>query len=437
VKVGILGGGLAGLGVANFLRHDFEVIEKNEECGGLCRSLQEKGFTFDYGGGHIIFSKNAKVMDFMKTLLRGNLLKRKRNTKIFFKGRYVKYPFENGLSDLSREDNFNCLYNYLKVWLARERGELREPKNFAEWMYGTFGKGIADEYLIPYNRKIWNIEPAKMAVDWVKDRIPQPPPEDVVKSSLGLQTEGYTHQLHFYYPRVGGIQALVKRFEQKARGKITPNFDVKRVKKEGKSWVVSDGKKEKIFDKVVSTIPVMELADAYRDTPAEVRRAAKALKFNSLVTVLLGYNAPHINDIHWLYFPRDEEGMFNKVSFVFNHSPYVVPKGKSSAIAEMTCRPGDEIWRMKDKKLVDHVVAKFDEHKIASRKKVCFAKVMRSDYAYVINDMDYSKNTKICREFFAEEGIVLCGRFSEFKYSNMDAVIDSAMATAAKINAEK
>ncbi|HID60964.1 MAG TPA: hypothetical protein EYP46_03795, partial [Hadesarchaea archaeon] len=51
-KVGILGGGLAGLASASFLRHDFEVLEKNDECGGLCRSLTEKGFTFDYGGGH-------------------------------------------------------------------------------------------------------------------------------------------------------------------------------------------------------------------------------------------------------------------------------------------------------------------------------------------------------------------------------------------------
>jgi protoporphyrinogen oxidase len=434
MRVGILGGGLAGLTAASLLKHDFEVLEKNAECGGLCRSLQEDGFTFDYGGGHIIFSRDKKIMDFMVKKLGSNVLKRKRNTKVFFKGRYVKYPFENGLSDLSGQDNFNCLYSYLKVWLARERGELREPRNFMEWMYNTFGDGIAEEYLIPYNRKIWNIEPSRMSVDWVKDRIPQPPPEDVVKSSLGLQTEGYTHQLHFYYPRLGGIQAIINRFEQEVKDKITSDFEVKRVKKEGKSWVVSDGKREKVFDKVISTIPVMELADAYGGTSAEARRASKALKYNSLVTVLLGYNISRINDIHWLYFPRDDEGMFNKVSFVFNHSPYVVPKGKSSAIAEITCRPGDEIWRMKDKKLIDHVINKFDEHKIASGKKVCFAKVMRSDYAYVINDMGYSRNTRICREFFAEEGIVLCGRFAEFKYLNMDATVKSAMEKAEALN---
>jgi protoporphyrinogen oxidase len=84
--------------------------------------------------------------------------------------------------------------------------------------------------------------------------------------------------------------------------------------------------------------------------------------------------------------------------------------------------------------LIDHVITKLDEHKIASRKKVCLAKVMRSDYAYVIHDMGYSKNTKICREFFAEEGIVLCGRFSEFKYLNMDATVKSAVEKAEALN---
>jgi uncharacterized protein with NAD-binding domain and iron-sulfur cluster len=51
MRVGILGGGLAGLAAANFLKHDFEVLEKNEECGGLCRGLREKGFTSGNGRG--------------------------------------------------------------------------------------------------------------------------------------------------------------------------------------------------------------------------------------------------------------------------------------------------------------------------------------------------------------------------------------------------
>jgi hypothetical protein len=40
------------------------------------------------------------------------------------------------------------------------------------------------------------------------ERIPSPPPEDVVKGALGVSTEGYLHQLNYHYPLVGGYQAI-------------------------------------------------------------------------------------------------------------------------------------------------------------------------------------------------------------------------------------
>ena len=41
-------------------------------------------------------------------------------------------------------------------------------------------------------------------------RIPKPPMEDVLKSAIGIPTEGYLHQLHFYYPIEGGFEAMVE-----------------------------------------------------------------------------------------------------------------------------------------------------------------------------------------------------------------------------------
>ncbi len=46
-----------------------------------------------------------------------------------------------------------------------------------------------------------------MGTAWV-ERIPKPPAKDIIKSALGIETEGYTHQLHFYYPKTGGFQTL-------------------------------------------------------------------------------------------------------------------------------------------------------------------------------------------------------------------------------------
>ncbi len=56
-KIGILGGGLAGITVAAHLNRECEVLEADERPGGHCQSVQEEGFTYDAGGPHIMFSR--------------------------------------------------------------------------------------------------------------------------------------------------------------------------------------------------------------------------------------------------------------------------------------------------------------------------------------------------------------------------------------------
>ena len=72
MKIGILGGGLSGLALGYFLRHEYEILEKESECGGLCRSFEKNGFTYDQGG-HIIFSKDREILNLELQLLADNV----------------------------------------------------------------------------------------------------------------------------------------------------------------------------------------------------------------------------------------------------------------------------------------------------------------------------------------------------------------------------
>ena len=200
--IGILGGGLAGLVLASRLK-DAEVLEAEGRAGGLCRSLTAEGFTFDPHGSHILFSRRPEAMRFYEELLGTNVSRRRRNTKIYYKGRYVKYPFENGLSDLPAEDNVACLTGYIEAYVARAAGTASPPRNFMEWMYHRFGKGITEAYLLPYNEKIWKTPADRMAIDWVEGRVPDPPLEDVVRLAPGVNLRGYGHY-HETYRKVDG-----------------------------------------------------------------------------------------------------------------------------------------------------------------------------------------------------------------------------------------
>ena len=416
---------MTGLVLAYHLKDKAEVLEKEEECGGLCRSLREDGFTFDYGGAHIIYSKDQNAVDFMIKMLGENSQEGRRNNKIHYKGRFVKYPFENGLSELPGEDNFECLYYYLK-------NDYSSPSNFKEWIYYTFGKGIAEKYLLPYNRKVWNTEPEDMSLHWVEGRVPKPPLEDVIKSAIGIPTEGYTHQLNFYYPKKGGIQALIQAMEKKIEDRITKDFKVKKIFNEKDGWCISDGVDQRKYDLIISTIPIFDLLKALEDVPEEVEVALSRLQYNSLIAVLLGLEGNNFPPYTAVYFP-DEDLRFNRVGFPHIFSSCNVPSGYSSLVVEITAKERDSTWKLSDKELLEHSIQGLSKCGLLNPKEVCFKKVIRSKYAYVIYDRDYLKNIGIVKNYIEKLGIILCGRFAEFEYLNMDECVKRASRLAKEV----
>ena len=425
VKTGIIGGGLSGLTVGYLLNQKnerFEILEKEQTCGGLMCSTVENGFTFDSFGSHILFSKNKYALDFLLGLLKDNSVQNRRKTVVLYKNLFVKYPFENGLSDLPKEENFECLSAFIETLLLKAKGEVKPPSNLKEWFFATFGRGIAEKYLVPYNEKIWKYQVECLGLDWVQ-RIPDPPFEDIIKSSLGIETEGYTHQLNFHYPREGGIEAIIKALEKEVGSSITRSFDVQKVTNEDGQWVVSDGKQEKRFDKLVSCIPIQRLVAAF-DAPKSVKVATNKLKYNSLISVLLGVKGK-VNDLSWLYIP-DKSVLTHRVSFPSNYSPCTAPEGHSSVLAEVTCQFGDSTWLMTDEELIDRVIADLCRLQLIKEENVCYRRVERTEFAYVINDMDYTSNLRVIEQYFAELDVGLVGRFAEFKYLNMDACVQSA-----------
>jgi len=426
-NVCVIGGGLSGLTFAHFYKNS-EVFEKEEVAGGLARSVYDSGYTFDLGS-HIIFSKNKAVLDFMLSLIKENRIKHRRNTKILYHGRYVKYPFENGLGDLPKKEAFECAADYIDAYLKREKGELRAPKNFREWMVYRFGKGITKKYLYPYNKKVWSTPPEKMATFWVEGRVPQPSVRDVLKACMGLSSEGYVHQLFFYYPKKGGYQAIPNALSKLLCDRLKTSSEVKAIKKEDNFIVeLNDGN---IFEypQIVSTIPVQDFLRIYNYVPSDVKRAAKRLRFNSAYLVMLGVRKPKINNIHWLYIP-DEEILPNRISFPSNYSPYVAPKKHSSILAEITFHSSERIAKEKPERIEKTTVEQLSSLGFFKSEEVSFSSVVRVPYAYVVYDLDYEENIKKVYEFAREEGVHLLGRFSEFKYYNADMCVQRGMELA-------
>ena len=425
-NIGILGGGISGIALAAHLGEDVDVLEKRARIGGLCGAIIENGFTFDAAGPHIMFSKNKDVLSLMIEVLGDNVRQGRRENRIWFKGRLVKYPFENDLASLPKEDNFECIYGYIVNPRANDT-----PSNLAEWSYATFGAGISDKYFIPYNRKIWNYDPSKIGLEFVS-RIPKPPMEDVLKSSIGIPTEGYLHQLYFSYPIEGGFESIVRGFAKRVRGEIHTSCGVVSVARDGSRWRVAleDGS-ERSYRTLVSTLPIHELLPMWKDAPPDAIEAARTLRYNSLINVLLGFSEDRGYPYTAVYLP-DREIVFHRISFPKAFSPRCVPEGRSSIMAEITTHEDDATT---DDAIIERVIGDLVKIDFIDPKTIVYKRAVRFRYGYPVYDLDYRTNVAAMRDAVARTGLHLLGRFAQFDYINSDVCVERALALADRLRA--
>jgi protoporphyrinogen oxidase len=438
VKIAILGAGVSGLSLARFLVEgglalaDVHLFEAAPVPGGLCRSKQVDGFTYDVAGGHILYSKDRAAMDWMIACAGGERAfeRRERHTKIRFGDRFVHYPFENGLGDLPPQVNFECLKGYVAAWHRRASGSSQTPESFGAWVRWRFGAGIAEHFMDPYNAKVWKRELDQLSSDWVAGRVPDAPVDDVLRAAIGIRTEGYTHQASFHYPSRGGFQAITDGIAAAVLPRVrlsTPAESL--VRTEDGGWRV-DGEP---FDLVVSTLPLTYLPGVCREMPADVAAAMRGLEYNALTSVLVALDRPAHPDLSWVYLPHDDQGPANRVTYMSNYAASNAPAGKSSLLCEVTRpggspEPGPELER--------EVLAGLEHAGLIERGEVLFTDRASVEHAYVVFDHAYAARRKAALDWMAGAGLVALGRFGRFEYDNSDQCVIKARALAAELLAQ-
>ena len=414
----ILGAGPSGLSYALFNNKTL-ILEKNSHPGGHASSFFINGFTFDYGP-HILFSKDQDILNFIISSLGKNVQKCKRNNKVSYKNKLVKYPFENDLASLDPDDNYECIHSFI---FNQYKIKYKKPKNMKEWFLYTFGSGISNKYLIPYNEKVWNIPVEKLSMVWA-DRIPNPPISDVLKSSIGIKTEGYKHQLYYHYPKKGGYQAISDTWAKSCNIKF--NEEITKITL-GKSYLLIQTSKESYKAKIIiSTINLSSLLKACADwVPRKILQAYEKLIVNPMFVISLGIKGEDKDLFTALYF-SDKDFLVNRVSFPRTFSSENAPPGHYSIQAEITYRAGSAISKMKDNEIIKHVINGLRQRNLING-EIILTDIKRLGESYVVYDVSYEKNIRIIREFFTEKNIHLLGRFSFFEYINIDMAVNRSI----------
>ena len=438
MKIAILGAGVSGLSLARFLVEggldagSVHVFEAGAEVGGLCRSRTVEGFTYDIAGGHILYSKDAPAMQWMKDCAGGDaaFVQKDRHTRIRFEDRWVNYPFENGLGDLPPQANFECLRGYVAAWHERRVSGSAAPADFGSWIRWRFGDGIAAHFMDPYNLKVWKRELSEVTSDWVAGRVPDAPIDDVLRSSVGIRTEGYTHQAIFYYPKRGGFQAITDGIASTIRGRVRLSTPVKDIVRHGSSWRVNGEE----FDLVVSTLPLTDLPDILREMPRDVADAMRGLEYNGLVCVLIALDRAAHPDLSWVYLPHDVQGPANRVTYMSNYAPGNAPEGKSSFLCEVTLPGGARAAKgLPGQELEEEVIAGLVHAGLLEKDEILFHDRSAVRHAYVVFDHAYAARRKAVFAWMDGAGLVALGRFGRFEYDNSDQCVIKSRQLAAQI----
>lgn len=423
-KIGILGGGVSSLAFSHFYEKKVSIIEKESTLGGLCRSfIDDDGVAWDIGP-HITFSKNQEILEFIISLTEMNELKR--SNRIIHDGRFIKYPFENDLSSLSDKDRDYCLNTFLD-----NPYENYPSTNMLEFFYEIFGEGITRLFLEPYNRKIWKYETSFMDKQMV-ERIPKPPPEDIIASAKGEQTEGYLHQLYFHYPKKGGFQTIVNSLAKKIENKAEVFLENKIVgiNLSNDIEIVTDKQKFN-FDKIISTIPIHELLPIINpEPPSEVMEALSKLKYNSIHITCLKVKGDWLGD-NFAITIADPDIIFHRLSRLNFLGEHYAQRGYTNIMVETTFRKGLK-EDLDHTTLEDKIIKDLESLDIVNVEKIENIFTNTFKYAYVIYDQNHRKNTDLVLDYLRSVNITPLGRFGTFEYINSDKAIELAKELAEK-----
>lgn len=297
LKCLILGAGPSGLTFAHCLLQkgetDFLILEKEDEAGGLCRSKMIDSAPLDIGGGHFVDIKNKTVLNMLFDIMpqdEWNIYNR--NSQISIYNQFINSPIESNIWQLPIEIQIE----YLKeIAVAGCNIGVLKPKKFIEWIYWKLGKKIAEDYMIPYNQKMFAENLDTLGTYWL-EKLPNVSFEETLRSCLEKKAYG-TQPGHaqFLYPKKYGSGEVWLRLAEKMSSHILYNIVID-------SLDVQKNRVNEEFEaeKIICTIPWTEFKRIKGIDEQYIYKIEK-LKYSSIVIEY--FPEQFESDAHWIYYP--------------------------------------------------------------------------------------------------------------------------------------
>ena len=423
--VAVIGGGPAGLTAAmELVRRGIGVVvlEAGAELGGLARTVERDGYRFDLGG-HRFFTKRPEIELLWYELLGDELLLRPRRSRIRWRGRFIRYPLEP--LDLVRNVGIGELARIGASYARAKARPGREAESFEQWVIDRFGHRLYENFFRSYTEKVWGVPTSEISADWAAQRIRELSLRGAVAAAIRSDDGGH-HSLigEFLYPRLGPGQmwdAMRERIEASG-GEVRTGAPVRSIAPRGDGVELDlDGGGAIEASAVISSAPLRSLPALVGSSSAEVREAARGLRFRDFLTVALVLDGPSPFPDNWVYV-HDSEVRVGRIQNFAAWSPAMVPEEDRCCLGlEYFCFADDELWRRDDADLIELAAGEVQRTGLAQAEAVVRGHVVRVPKAYPIYGPDYRERVAMIRRWLERlPRIQQIGRNGLHRYNNVD-----------------
>ena len=415
MKIAVIGAGVSGLSVANFLKDKYEVtvFEKEKQPGGLIKCRRVNGNLFHTCGGHVFNSKRQDVLDWFWSKFQRDeeFSKADRNACVFMDEapNMVPYPIENHMY-LFSEDIQKMFYQDLDE-IDKVKGvnaKFTDYDNFGDFLRWRFGKTLYDLYFEPYNKKVWRRNLNSVPMSWMEGKLPMPTTGEMRENNANkIEEKAFVHS-SFWYEKMNGSQYIADKLAEGLN--IKYNTDIRCLKYCSDKWNVLG----ELFDKVVFCGNIKDLVKAIDGFDVEkYRKPVDALEYHGTTAVFCEIDA---NPYSWIYQPsriHESHRIICTGNFAAsNNDISTTLKGRITATIEFTDSISkddifDNLTRIPlNPKYIDHVY---------------------NQYTYPIQNGKTREMIRNLKTELAPIGFYFTGRFADWEYYNMDVAMGAAM----------
>ena len=398
MKYLILGAGIAGLTFATQLKRrgedSFIVLEKENEAGGLCRTVYIGNTPVDIGGGHILDVRHPNVTKYIFEFMpQSEFNHYVRDSRIDFGNIVVSHPLESNIWQFPLEQQVEYLESIAKA--GCNIGE-KMPERFIDWICWKLGDKISDEYMIPYNKKMFGENLNELGTYWL-EKLPKVNFRETLLSCLTKKAHGkQPGHTEFFYPKKFGFGEICRRMAESISSHIEYGKKIYKIDFNTKTVTTDDGGKYRA-EKIITTIPYREFKDI-EGMSEDLRDSIKSLKHTSIKVNYFPENLDAKN--HWTYFPNPALA-YHRI--FYQHNLNVNWKGYWTETRSDSIESADNLTKF------------FNE------------------YAYPLNTIEKPQIMSKLLAWCREKKVYGLGRWGEHNHYNADLVVELAMKLAEEI----